>query len=216
VTTTWPAKRAAKTRRAVLPGQEFKRRDKMEKFIKGTAYVVGDAIDTDQIIPAEHLVYSLSDPEERTLYGRYALSGLPAESQGLPFGNRPFTAPETHESEYGIIVAGANFGCGSSREHAPFALQEAGCKAVVAESYARIFYRNAVDGGFLVPFESTERLVERIRTGDELEIDTSLGKLTNLTTREEFLLRPLGDVAEILRAGDVFEFARRAGFMPVT
>lgn len=186
----------------------------MKKIIKGKAYVVGDAIDTDQIIPAEHLVYSLSDPEEKKFYGRYALSGLPEDAQGLPFGGRPFTERERFISEYAIIVAGSNFGCGSSREHAPFALQEAGCEAVVAESYARIFYRNSVDGGFVVPFESIERLTERVRTGDELEIDSTLGKLTNLTTGEEFLLKPLGDVADILKAGNVFEYARRAGLMP--
>ncbi|MEX1055106.1 MAG: 3-isopropylmalate dehydratase [Rhodothermales bacterium] len=187
----------------------------MQKLIKGKAYIVGDSIDTDQIIPAEHLVYSLSDPEEKKFYGRFAMSGVPVQGQGLPYGNRPFTAPEAFASEYRVIIGGANFGCGSSREHAPFALQEAGCEAVVAESYARIFYRNAVDGGFLVPFESIERLVEHIRTGDEVEIETSLGKLTNLTTGEEFLLKPLGDVAEILKAGDVFEYARRAGMMAV-
>ena len=186
----------------------------MKKLIKGKAYVVGDAIDTDQIIPAEHLVYSLSEPEEKKFYGRYALSGLPEDAQGLPFGGRPFTEPESFLSEYAIIVAGSNFGCGSSREHAPFALQEAGCEAVVAESYARIFYRNAVDGGFVVPFESIERLIDRVRTGDELEIDSTLGKLTNVTTGEEFLLKPLGDVADILKAGNVFEYARRAGLMP--
>ncbi len=185
----------------------------MEKIIKGKAYVLGDAIDTDQIIPAEHLVYSLSDPEEKKFYGRYALSGVPADQQGLPFGNTPFTAPDRFESDYTIVVGGSNFGCGSSREHAPFALEEAGVEAVVAESYARIFYRNAVDGGFVVPFESIERLVERVRTGDELEIDTSLGKLTNHTTGEEYLLKPLGDVAEILKAGNVFEYARQAGLM---
>ena len=187
----------------------------MKEIIKGPAYVVSDSIDTDQIIPAEHLVYSLSDPEEKKFYGRYAMSGVPVQGQGLPFGNLPFTPPNDFASEFKVIIGGGNFGCGSSREHAPFALQEAGCEAVVAESYARIFYRNAVDGGFLVPFESIERLVERIRTGDEVEIETSLGKLTNLTTGEEFLLKPLGDVAEILKAGDVFEYARRAGMMTV-
>lgn len=186
----------------------------MKKVIRGKAYVVGDAIDTDQIIPAEHLVYSLSDPEERKFYGRYALSGVPVEQQGLPRGGCPFTIEDAFESEYAILVGGSNFGCGSSREHAPFALQEAGVDAVVAESYARIFYRNAVDGGFVVPFESIERLVESVRTGDELEIDTSIGKLTNHTTGDEYLLKPLGDVADILEAGDVFEYARRAGLMP--
>ncbi len=186
----------------------------MEKIIRGKAYVLGDAIDTDQIIPAEHLVYSLTKPDEKRLYGRYALSGVPVEGQGLPHGNIPFTQPDSYTSEFKIIIGGGNFGCGSSREHAPFALQEAGCTAVVAESYARIFYRNAVDGGFVAPFESLERLVDRIDTGDELEIDTTVGRLTNITKGEEHLLRPLGDVADILDAGSVFEYARRAGLMP--
>jgi 3-isopropylmalate/(R)-2-methylmalate dehydratase small subunit len=186
----------------------------MNKTITGRAYVLGDAIDTDQIIPAQHLVYSLSDPEERRLYGRYALSGVPSEQQGMPHGNIPYTREDAFESEFAIIIGGSNFGCGSSREHAPFALQEAGCKAVIAESYARIFYRNAVDGGFLAPFESFERLIDEIRTGDELAIDTELGRLTNLTSEKEYLLRPLGDVADILAAGSVFEYARQAGFMP--
>lgn len=185
----------------------------MKDLIKGKAYVVGDAIDTDQIIPAEHLVYSLSDSEERRFYGRYALSGVPTDGQGLPSGGRPFTEVEAFRSEYTVIIAGVNFGCGSSREHAPFALQEAGCEAVVAESYARIFYRNAVDGGFVVPFESHDRLIDVILTGDEVEIDTTIGKLTNLSDGKEYLLRPLGDVAEILKAGDVFEYARRAGIV---
>jgi 3-isopropylmalate/(R)-2-methylmalate dehydratase small subunit len=188
----------------------------MKETIRGLAYVVGDAIDTDQIIPAEHLVYSLTKPEEKRLYGRYALCGVPPLGQGLPFGNRAFTEPDAYRSRYTIVIGGSNFGCGSSREHAPFALQEAGCEAVIAESYARIFYRNAIDGGFVVPFESFDRLADRIRTGDELEIDTTLGKLTNLTTGEEYLLRPLGDVAAILKAGNVFEYARQAGLMPAT
>ena len=186
----------------------------MEKLIEGRAYVVGDSIDTDQIIPAEHLVYSLTEPDERRMYGRYALSGVPSKQQGLPKGEIPFTEPDAFESRYAIVIAGANFGCGSSREHAPFAMREAGCKAVVAESYARIFYRNSVDGGFVVPFESRSRLIDEIRTGDELEIDTSVGKLTNRTTGKEYLLQPLGDVAEILKAGNVFEYARNAGLIP--
>jgi 3-isopropylmalate/(R)-2-methylmalate dehydratase small subunit len=186
----------------------------MQDLIRGLAYVVGDSIDTDQIIPAEHLVYSLTEPDERRLYGRYAMSGVPADQQGLPGGHRPLTAPDAFRSDFRILVAGANFGCGSSREHAPFALKEAGIEAVVAESYARIFYRNAVDGGFVVPFESPVRLVDAVRTGDEVEIDTRVGRFSNLTTGEEGLLRPLGDVADILRAGDVFAYARQAGLMP--
>ena len=187
----------------------------MKEVIEGLAYVLGDSVDTDQMIPAEHLVYSLSDPEERKKYGEYALSGVPKAEQGLPFGNKPFTEPGKHESEYKIIIAGSNCGCGSSREHAPFALQVAGCEAVVAESFARIFYRNSVDGGFLVPFETRQKINDKIKTGDRLRLDTVLGKLTNLTTGEAFLLDPLGEVAEILKAGNVFEYARQAGLMNV-
>ena len=185
----------------------------MKEIIEGLAYVLGDSIDTDQIIPAEHLVYSLTDPEERKLYGRYALSGVPPANQGLPEGNIPFTAPDSFASEFTIIIGGSNFGCGSSREHAPFAMREAGCEAVVAESFARIFYRNSVDGGFVVPFETRQKLNDKIKTGDHLVLDTSLGKLTNKTTGEEYLLDPLGEVAEILKAGNVFEYARNAGLI---
>lgn len=178
--------------------------------------MLGDSIDTDQMIPAEHLVYSLSNPEERKLYGRYALSGVPVGQQGLPFGDRPFTEPDAYESKFKIIVAGSNFGCGSSREHAPFALKEAGCEAVIAESFARIFYRNSVDGGFVVPFETRNKLNDKIKTGDQLHLDTTLGKLTNVTTGEAYLLDPLGEVAEILKAGNVFEYARQAGLIDTT
>ncbi|NNE70489.1 MAG: 3-isopropylmalate dehydratase [Rhodothermales bacterium] len=185
----------------------------MKDVIRGLAYVVGDAIDTDQIIPAAHLVYSLTVPEERRMYGRYALSGVPADQQGLPQGGVPFTPEDAFESEYKVIISGSNFGCGSSREHAPFALAEAGCEAVVAESYARIFYRNSVDGGFVVPFETRVRLIDRIETGHEVEIDTARSTLHNHTTGEDFLLNPLGDVADILKAGNVFEYARQQGLI---
>ena len=176
-------------------------------------YVVGDSIDTDQIIPARHLVYSMTVPDERKQYGRYALSAVPDRGQGLPEGHTPFTAPDAWKSDYSILVAGSNFGCGSSREHAPFALREAGIEAVIAHSYARIFYRNAVDGGFLIPLESFSNLIDVIRTGDELQIEISSSSFKNLTTGYDGLLKPLGDVAEILRAGNVFEYARQAGFI---
>ncbi len=185
----------------------------MKEIIEGKAYVVGDSIDTDQIIPAAHLVYSMTVPEERQMYGRYALSGLPESDQGLPEGGTPFTSEDSFVSEFKVVIAGGNFGCGSSREHAPFSMMVAGAEAVIAESYARIFYRNAVDGGFIVPFESRIRLVDEIRTGDELRLETGTGVLTNKTSGKEYLLNPLGDVADILAAGNVFEYARRAGLM---
>ena len=142
----------------------------MEKIIEGLAYVLGNDIDTDQIIPAEHLVYSLSDPEEKKNYGKFALSGIPGDGAGLPNGNVPFTEGENFESKYSIVVGGKNFGCGSSREHAPACMEIAGIKAVIAQSYARIFYRNSVDGGFFIPFECDTRLVEDIKTGDNLRL----------------------------------------------
>ncbi|PIQ61417.1 MAG: 3-isopropylmalate dehydratase [Bacteroidetes bacterium CG12_big_fil_rev_8_21_14_0_65_60_17] len=185
----------------------------MKDTIKGRAYVLGDAVDTDQIIPAAHLVYSMSDPEERRMYGRYALSAVPTAEAGLPSGNIPFVGEDEYESDYQIVVAGSNFGCGSSREHAPFALQVAGVEAVIAVSYARIFYRNAVDGGFVVPFEGVERLADIVETGDELEIDVPAGTVHARRLGETFLLRPLGEVAAILRAGNVFEYARQTGMI---
>lgn len=185
----------------------------MSNVIKGKVFVLGDDIDTDQIIPAEHLVYSLEKPEERKFYGRYCLSGVPEQSSGLPNGNIPFTNPDEFESEFTVVVAGKNFGCGSSREHAPFAMQVAGCKAVIAPSYARIFYRNAVDGGFLVPYESFDSINNEFSTNDLVEIDKSLNLVKNVTTGKTFPLQPLGDVAEIVEAGGIFEYARKQGMI---
>ncbi len=185
----------------------------MEKIIKGKAFVLGDNIDTDQIIPAEHLVYSLSDPEESKKYGHFALSGVPLAQAGLPEGGKPFINGDNYLSEYNIIIGGSNFGCGSSREHAPFALQVAGVKAVVAESYARIFYRNSVDGGFLLPYESPEKINDQIKTGDEIELDVEENKIKNLSTGKTFKLRSLGDILPIIEAGDIFKYARKAGMI---
>ncbi|ABL64898.1 LeuD/DmdB family oxidoreductase small subunit [Chlorobium phaeobacteroides] len=185
----------------------------METIIQGKAYVLGKNIDTDQIIPAEHLVYSLSDPEEVKLYGKYALSGVPPEQGGLPEGNTPFVSEGTCHSDYSIIIAGPNFGCGSSREHAPFALQVAGAKAIVAESYARIFYRNCVDGGFVIPYETRQQLNQIIKTGDELKIDVEANTLTNVTENVTWQLNPLGDVINIVKAGGIFAYARQENLM---
>ncbi|NUN98692.1 MAG: 3-isopropylmalate dehydratase, partial [Candidatus Omnitrophica bacterium] len=149
--------------------------------IRGKAYILGDDIDTDQIIPAEHLVYDLDDPEESKKYGTFALSGVPPDRAGLPEGGTPFVPEGAWRSRFQIIVAGKNFGCGSSREHAPFALAKAGVRAVVATSYARIFYRNSINGGYLIPATSREDLSRLFRTGDEVEIDVEAGMIRNLT-----------------------------------
>ncbi len=145
----------------------------MQTTITGKAYVLGDNIDTDQIIPAQYLTFNPSIPEEYKQFGKYALSSVPPSQAGLPKGHVPFHTDDEFVSPYKIIVAGKNFGCGSSREHAPIALDAAGIEAVVAEFYARIFYRNSVNGGYLIPFESAERLCERICTGDELRLDVA-------------------------------------------
>jgi 3-isopropylmalate/(R)-2-methylmalate dehydratase small subunit len=185
----------------------------MDNKITGKAFVLGNNIDTDQIIPAEHLVYSLTDPEESKLYGKYALSSVPHNESGLPGGGIPFIKEGLFESEYSIIIGGSNFGCGSSREHAPFALQKAGVKAIIAESYARIFYRNSVDGGFVVPYETPEKLNHKIRTGDELEIDLQSNVLKNLSTGDSMSLKSLGDVLPIIEAGGLFEYARKTNMI---
>jgi 3-isopropylmalate/(R)-2-methylmalate dehydratase small subunit len=183
--------------------------------VTGKAYVLGDDIDTDQIIPAQYLVYSLEDEEERKNYGKYALAGVPDEASGLPSGNIPFIREGEFRSEYTFIVAGKNFGCGSSREHAPVALNIAGIKAVIADSYARIFYRNAIDGAFLIPFENRERLWQKIGTGDTLTLYTKSGTLTRGQngSETEYTLSELGNVKEIIAAGGIFEYARKANLI---
>jgi 3-isopropylmalate/(R)-2-methylmalate dehydratase small subunit len=185
----------------------------LQPTVTGKAYVLGDNVDTDQIIPAQYLTFNPAIPEEYRQFGKYALSSVPPSQAGLPKGHVPFHTTDEFVSDYKIIVAGKNFGCGSSREHAPIALDAAGIEAVVAEFYARIFFRNAVNGGYLVPFESEGRLCDRVCTGDELRLDVAGGLLLNLTTGERYGLKPLGEVAPILEAGGVFPYAKKVGML---
>lgn len=185
----------------------------MEEIIHGKVFVVGDNIDTDQIIPAKYLSYNPTDAGERKYFGKYAMSGMPPADSGLPDGNIPFVTDDGFKSNFVVVIGGKNFGCGSSREHAPLAMAEAGIKAVVAESYARIFYRNSVNGGYLIPFETPRRLVGNFVTGDEIEINLSGVTLKNLRTAEQFDLSSLGDVAGIIAAGGLFEYARGQGML---
>ena len=185
----------------------------MQKIITGKAYVLGDNIDTDQIIPAQYLSFNPSLPEERKFFGMYAMSSVPDRQAGLPNGNVRFVRENEFKSDYAIVVGGKNFGSGSSREHAPLAMAEAGVKCVIAEFYARIFFRNSVNGGYLVPFESQERLVEKVRTGDVLEVHMNDGYVVNKTTNERYALKPLGDVLPIIEAGGVFSYAKQAGML---
>ncbi len=174
----------------------------MEDRIVGKAYVLADNIDTDVIIPAKYLSLSHTNPAQKDELGSHALEGL---SETLP----PFIDKKTGKSPYTIIVAGDNFGCGSSRAQAPGALSAAGVKAVIASYYARIFFRNSVNAALLVPIESEGRLCEKVKTGDQVEILLGESKMVNQTQKKEYKLRPLGAVKEILEAGDVFEYAKR-------
>ena len=185
----------------------------METIIRGLAFVVGDNIDTDQIIPAEFLSYNPAIAEERRYFGKYALSGVPIEQSGLPQGHVPFIEEGQFTSRFTVVIGGTNFGCGSSREHAPLAIAMAGGKAVVAQSYARIFYRNSINGAYVVPLETSQRLVDQIRTGDEVELDIAAGSLKNLTTGKSHTLNPLGDVKAIIEAGGVFAYAKKSGML---
>jgi 3-isopropylmalate/(R)-2-methylmalate dehydratase small subunit len=138
----------------------------MEKIIKGKAYVLGDNIDTDQIIPAEHLVYSVQATLKNSRkYGHYALSSVPINRQDYLTAGFRLSLEMNINLNISIVIGGSNFGCGSSREHAPLAMQVAGVKVVIAESYARIFFRNAVDGGFLFLMNPT-KINSKIKTGD--------------------------------------------------
>jgi 3-isopropylmalate/(R)-2-methylmalate dehydratase small subunit len=185
----------------------------MEPRITGKVFVLGDNIDTDQIIPAEYLSYNPALPEERRQFGRLALSGVPLAQSGLPKGNCRFVQEGKFKTDYAVILGGKNFGCGSSREHAPLAIAEAGVKVVVAEFYARIFYRNSINGGYLVPLETPSRLVEQFSTGDEVEVDLAAPAITNRTTGKSFALSPLGQAGPIILAGGVFEYARKTGLL---
>src|SRR5437016_6123971 len=126
-----------------------------------------DNIDTDVIIPGPYL--KIHDHKE---LAKHAMEGLdPKFSEKVSAGD--------------FMITGSNFGCGSSREHAPIALFQAGIKAILAPSFARIFYRNAVDGGYMLPIEIDKETVRKVSDGDELLIDLSTNQITNLTKNGE-------------------------------
>ena len=144
-----------------------------EKVISGKAFVAGDNIDTDQIIPAEFLSYNPADPEERKYFGMYAMCGIPISQAGLPQGNTPFVAEGQYSSEFAVIIGGSNFGCGSSREQASECLLHSGIKAIVACSFARIFYRNSINLG--LPVIECPEAVAAISTGDGVHVELAKG-----------------------------------------
>ncbi len=179
----------------------------VSKVLTGKVFIVDDNIDTDQIIPAEYLTLVPSKPDEYEKLGSYAMIGLPDR-----YGK--FIESGQIKTQYTIIIAGENFGCGSSREHAPIALGAAGIKAVVAQSYARIFFRNSTATGELYPWESIERLCDLFKTGHEVTIDFDQNQVTNHTLGKTFELKPLGEVGPVIDAGGLFDYARQTGMIP--
>lgn len=159
-------------------------------ILKGRVWRFGDDIDTDAIIPARYL--NTSDPTE---LARHVM-----EDADRDFPSRV--------QKGDIIVSGKNFGCGSSREHAPLAIKAAGIQAVIAKTFARIFYRNSFNIGLPI-FESPEAS-ERIREGDIVEIDADRGIIRNITRAEEYESRPIPPfMQELIVAGGLIEWTKR-------
>jgi 3-isopropylmalate/(R)-2-methylmalate dehydratase small subunit len=181
----------------------------MQSVFSGAVYVVRDNIDTDQIISAQFLNLVPTIPEEYKALGSHALGGLPDSLYPVRF-----VAPGKVESDYAIVIGGRNFGCGSSREHAPIALGSAGCKVVVAEGFARIFFRNSVATGELYPCECLDRLCDVFKTGDVASVDLDKLTVTAQATGKVYPIKPLGDVRPVIDAGGLFSYARENGMMP--
>eukprot|EP00877_Chromochloris_zofingiensis_P014656 jgi/Chrzof1/9444/Cz04g03100.t1 len=178
------------------------------RVVKGKCFVTKDNIDTDQIIPAEYLTLVPSKPDEYEKLGSYALIGLPDDLYTTRFieeGNM--------KTQYPVIIGGNNFGCGSSREHAPVALGASGAEVVVSQSYARIFFRNCISTGELYPCETDIRLCDELKTGEEVTVDMDNNVLTNHTTGKQYELKPLGEAGPVIDAGGIFEYARRQGMI---
>ena len=178
----------------------------MPNAITSPVYVCQDNIDTDQIIPAQYLTLVPTIAEEYEKLGSYAMIGLP----DVLYPER-FVPEGGIKTPYKIVIAGRNFGCGSSREHAPIAMGAAGVEVVVAESFARIFFRNCVATGELYPYDAKERLCDKVKTGDEATLDFDNDTLTvNGTT---YSLKPLGEVRPVIDAGGIFNYARASGMI---
>lgn len=159
-------------------------------ILKGRTWKFGDNIDTDAIIPARYL--NTSDPKE--------LAKHVMEDADKNFPSKMKAGD--------LIIANANFGCGSSREHAPIAIKAAGLQAVVAKSFARIFYRNSFNIG--LPIFESDSAPDKISEGDEIEIDADKGVIRNITKNEEYTAKPIPPfMQELISAGGLIEWTKK-------
>lgn len=157
--------------------------------MKGHAWKFGNNIDTDLIIPARYL--NTSDPEE---LAKYAMQDADPE-----------WVDKMKRGDF--IVAGDNFGCGSSREHAPIALKAAGVSAVIAKSFARIFYRNAINIG--LPILESNEAAEKIKEGDLIEVDLASGEIKDISTGRTFRAQPFPEfMQKIIKAGGLIHYLK--------
>jgi len=155
----------------------------------GRAWTFGDNVNTDEIIPAKYL--NTSDPAELAMHCMEGIDEQFAAAVG----------------QGDVIVAGKNFGCGSSREHAPVSIKYAGVSCVIAVSFARIFCRNSINMGLPI-FESAEAS-SRIRTGDRIEVDPAAGEIRNVTRNETYRTEPFPEfMQELIAAGGLIPWVQ--------
>jgi len=159
-------------------------------MLKGKVHKYGANVDTDAIIPARYL--NVSDPAE---LAKHCMEGIDPEFI-------------TRFKPGDIMVATTNFGCGSSREHAPLAIKAAGISCIIAKSFARIFFRNAINIG--LPLLECDEAVDKTEAGDTVEVELASGKIKNLTRGMEFRAKPYPEfMAELISAGGLIEHTKR-------
>lgn len=156
---------------------------------KGQAWVYGNNVDTDVIIPARYL--NTSDPKE---LAKYCMEDIDTNF-----------AKEVKQGD--IMIAGENFGCGSSREHAPIAIKEAGISVVIAKTFARIFFRNAINIG--LPILENNDLPDEVKKGDTIEVDLENGIVKNLTTGKEYQTpKYSGSIQKLIEVGGLVNYTK--------
>jgi 3-isopropylmalate/(R)-2-methylmalate dehydratase small subunit len=166
-----------------------------QEILRGRARKFGANVDTDQIIPAKYAIYSL---DEKKL-GEHAMEGVPEVGEGWA---------QTVNRGGDILVAGSNFGCGSSREIAPIAIRGAGISCVIADSYARIFFRNSINLGY--PILQSPQAAEAIEEGDELEVDLEEGVIRNFTKGDEYQCEAYPEfMNELIKMGGLVPWVRK-------